>query len=353
MKKILCESNPMCYGSSTVLLSIIEQLYAKTVCIAFGVAKEVLQNGKTEIIEVNNKSRKDVEVAIKKIDFDCVLVVSNTSNLALYKSLNKKIYFVHIHFFYPNANTELLSLVDVLFIQKFWNLQQSNSAIQVGALIKITKETARKKNVILINLGGGESRFIEPGINSNYGRQMLNLIIQLKPYLENKELVVCGGMKIIETIKVGATQNNIKALTLSNEDYLKVLDEAEILISSPGLNAIFEAIYRKIPIVFLPPQNVSQVYQLKGYENAKIAVKGLNLSLPNNAFTEEEQTIEFLKEMNSKFNKTSIFTEQLNCIVKQLQYIKTEEYKNSVDLAKDYLGQIGTNQISKIINNEC
>ena len=58
MKKILCESNPMCYGSSTVLLSIIEQLCLETFCLAFGVSKEVLQNGKTEIIEVNNKSSK-------------------------------------------------------------------------------------------------------------------------------------------------------------------------------------------------------------------------------------------------------------------------------------------------------
>jgi len=351
MKKILCESNPMCYGSSTVLLSIIEQLCAKTICLAFGVAKEVLQNGKSEIIEVNNKSSKDVEAAIKEINFDSVLVVSNTSNLAFYKSLNKKIYFVHIHFFYPNANTELLNLVDVLFIQKFWNLRQTSSAIQVGPLIKTPKQTIQKKK-ILVNLGGGESRFIRPGVNSNYGRQMLNLIIQLKPYFENKEIIVCGGMKIIETIKANATQNNIKALTLSNEDYLKLLDEAEILISSPGLNAIFEALYRKIPIVFLPPQNVSQVYQLKEYENLKIAVRGLNLTLPNNALTEEEQTKEFLREMASKYDNFSVVSEQMNFLLKQLEYIKTKKYKNKIDLAKEYLGEIGTNQISKIINNE-
>jgi len=353
MKKILCESNPMCYGSSTVLLSIIEQLNAKNVCLAFGVAKEVLQNGKSEIIEVNNKSSQAVESAIKEIDFDNVLVVSNTSNLALYRSLNKKIYFVHIHFFYPNANTESLKLVDVLFIQKFWNLQQSNSDIQVGPLIKMPKQTVQKKNVILVNLGGGESRFIQPGVNSDYGQQMLNLIIQVKPFLENKELVICGGTKIIGTIKSVASQNNIKALTLSNDNYLELLDEAEILISSPGLNAIFEAIYRKIPIVFLPPQNVSQVYQLNEYENAKIAVRGLNLTLPNNLLTEEEQTIEFLKEMSSNFDEISIVSEQLNCIVMQLKYINTEEYKKSVELVKDYIGEIGTNQISKIINNEC
>lgn len=352
MKKILCESNPMCYGSSSVLLSIIEKLDAETVCLAFGVAMEILKNGKSEIIEVNNKSCKDVEDKIKGIDFDCVLVVSNISNLTLYNSLKKKIFFVHIHFFYPNANNELLNLVDILFIQKFWSLQQYNSAIQVGPLIKIPKQKVQKQNLILVNLGGGESRFIQPGVNSNYGRHILNLIIHLKPFLGSKEIVICGGFKIIETIKAVALQSNINALTLSNEDYLKLLDEAEILISSPGLNSIFEAIYREIPVVFLPPQNVSQVYQLNEYENAKLTVKGLNLTMPNNSLMEEEQTIEFLKEMTSKFLDTSIVSKQLNCIEMQLQYIKTDDYKKSVEMAKDYLGEIGINYISKIINNE-
>jgi hypothetical protein len=352
MKKILCESNPMCYGSSTVLLSIIEELYAEAVCLAFGVAKEVLQSGKSEIVEVNNKSSKDVEAAIKGIDFDNVLVVSNTSNLTLYKSLNKKIYFVHIHFFYPNANIELLKLVDVLFIQNFWNLQQSNSATRIGPLIKLPQQPSKKKNLILVNLGGGESRFIHPGVNSNYGNQILKLIIQLKPHFNNKEIVICGGTKIIQTINASAIENNIKALTLSNDEYLQLLDEAEILISSPGLNAIFEAMYRNIPIVFLPPQNVSQVYQLNEYEIAGIVLKGLNLTFPNSTLTEEEQTREFLKEMINKYNDNSTASNQMKCLWAQFRYTKTKQYQSKIELAKKYLGEIGTNQISKIINND-
>lgn len=352
MKKLLCESNPMCYGSSTVLLSIIEQLCAETVCVAFGVAKEVLQKGKSQLIEVNNKSSKEVETSIKEIDFDSVLVVSNTSNLALYKSLNKKIYFVHIHFFYPNANIEFQSLIDVLFVQKFWDLQQSKSAIEVGPLIKMPSRLNKKKDKIIVNLGGGESRFIQPGVNSDYGRQMLNLIIHIKPHFENKEIIICGGTKIIETILIGAKENSIKAITLSNDDYLKLLDEAEILISSPGLNAIFEAMYRNIPIVFLPPQNISQVYQLHGYENAGIALKGLNLSIPYKFLSEEELTLNFLKEMKSKYYDERIIKRQVKIISNQWKYTRTNEYQTKIELAKLFLGDLGSQKISKTINYE-
>jgi hypothetical protein len=352
MKKLLCESNPMCYGSSTVLLSIIEQLCVETVCLAFGVAKEVLQNDKCELIEVNNKSSKDVETAIKEIDFDSVLVVSNTCNLALYKSLNKKVYFIHIHFFYSNANTEILNLADILFIQKFWNLQPTKSAVQVGPLIKTPITAKKNKDKIIVNFGGGESRFIQPGVNSDYGRLMLNLIIYLKPHFENKEIIICGGTKIIETIIIGATSNSIKAITLSNDDYLELLDEAEILISSPGLNAIFEAMYRNIPIVFLPPQNISQVYQLHSYEKAGIALKGLNLSIHNKFFSEEQLTLHFLKEMKSKYCEERIINRQVKIISKQLEYIRTNEYRTKIELAKLFLGDLGSQKISKIINNE-
>ena len=339
----------MCYGSSAVLLSIIEQLSTETICLAFGIAKEILEKGKSEIIEVNNKFCKDVETAIKDIDFDSVLVVSNNSNLALYKSMNKKIFFVHIHFFYPNVNTDILKLVDVLFVQKFWNLKQSYSAVLVGPLIKPPKYVNNKKGEIIVNLGGGESRFIQPGVNSDYGQQMLNLIIQIRQHYENKEFIICGGTKIIETIKKDAAANHIKALTLSNNDYLKLLDEAEVLISSPGLNAIFEAMYRNIPISFLPPQNVSQVYQLNEYEKAGIAVKGLNINIPDSSMTEKEQTVEFLKVIKQKYSNERIVKKQTLTILMQLDYIKKVEYKLKIKEAISFLGEIGSFKVARII----
>ena len=350
MKKLLCESNPMCYGSSTVLLSIIEQLYSETVCLAFGVAKEILK-GSTEIIEVNNKSSTDVNSVIANIDFDSVLVVSNTSNLALYKSLNKKIYFVHIHLFYPSAYTEIFESIDVLFAQNFWGIQQLKSAIIVGPLIKSPKHKRKNKDLILVNLGGGESTFIKPGINSNYGELMLNLIIQLKPFILNKNLIFCGGNLIIESIKDIAFKKSIKALSLSNDEYLDLLDQAEFLFSSPGLNSIFEAIFREIPIVFLPPQNISQIYQLDKYEEAGLAVRGLNLPLPCSKMTEEEQTTIFLKEMALKYNQNVIKNKQKYCVMKQLKYTQTREFKDQIALAQKFLGKIGTSHISNIINS--
>ena len=352
MKKILCESNPMCYGSSTVLLSIIEQLSVDTVCLAFGVAKEILDNGTNEIIDVNNKSSQVVKEVIKSLDFDSVLVVSNTSNLELYKHLNKKVFFVHIHYFFPNAHSNLLGYTDALFVQNFWNLQQTKNAIKVGALIKPIKSEKKKSNIVLVNFGGGESTFIQPGINSNYGLQMLNLLINLMPNFYGKEIIICGGTKIIETVKKKAKSYNIKALTLSNNDYLNLLDKAEILISSPGLNAIFEALYRNIPIVFLPPQNISQVYQLNEYENAGLCLKGLNLSIPDSILSEESQTSIFIDEMSLKNNQHNIIQLQLNILLDQLQYIQTKEYAGRSNKAKDFLGEIGTTKISNFINDE-
>ncbi len=71
--------------------------------------------------------------------------------------IDQNVVFV-ISLFYLNLN--ILDDVDYLFVQNFWNLQQSSkNVIKVGVLIKQINSIERnKKEIILINLGGGESR---------------------------------------------------------------------------------------------------------------------------------------------------------------------------------------------------
>ena len=56
------------------------------------------------------------------------------------------------------------------------------------------------------------------------------------------------------------------------------LAASEVLLTAPGLNAVFEALADDRPLVFLPPQNATQVLQLARYERAGIVRPGLNLT---------------------------------------------------------------------------
>lgn len=347
MKVLLCESNPMCYGSSAVLLSVLEKISVPSLCLVQAITKELIQKTEKPYIEVNNKSSEAVASVIESVDFDCVLVVSNTTNIALYKSLGKKVFFIHIHYFYPEAHKEILNLVDFLYIQRFWGNMSVAKGSTVGPLINHPdSKLDNKSNVILVNLGGGESQFIIPGVNSDYAEQMLNLLIPLKSEMERYRMVICGGEKALASIRSKANANGISVQSLSNYQYLHVLDHSAMLISSPGLSAIFEGLYRDKPMVFLPPQNISQVYQLSEYEKAGLCVAGLNAQLPDTAFNESELTEIFLRYMRDNYNDEKVKNEQLRLMRAQLNYIGTEIYRQAAKNAIHFLGAIGIDEIA-------
>jgi hypothetical protein len=65
--------------------------------------------------------------------------------------------------------------------------------------------------------------------------------------------------------------------TLSNRTYLERLQHADVLLTSPGLNAPLEAFAAGVPVAFLPPQNLTQVFHLRAYVDAGLAAPGLGL----------------------------------------------------------------------------
>ena len=66
-------------------------------------------------------------------------------------------------------------------------------------------------------------------------------------------------------------------------------------VSAPGSNAVFEGLFCGVDMVFLPPQNATQVAQLACYEEAGLVPPGLNLAaldpeFPPAALTADEAT---------------------------------------------------------------
>ncbi|MEC9400146.1 MAG: hypothetical protein VX475_21150, partial [Myxococcota bacterium] len=97
-RRLLCDSNPMCYGSSSALLSILEHVDAHVTALASGITLELLSTdpGVDEMLEVEVKSPEEVSRAIEGRSFDAVLVVSNQSNIEVYASRGIPIFFVDI-----------------------------------------------------------------------------------------------------------------------------------------------------------------------------------------------------------------------------------------------------------------
>jgi UDP-N-acetylglucosamine:LPS N-acetylglucosamine transferase len=68
---------------------------------------------------------------------------------------------------------------------------------------------------------------------------------------------------------------------------LSRLGDVARYVTTPGLNSVFEGLYADVPMLFLPPQNATQVAQLRAYEAAGLVASGLNLSDLDPAFPED------------------------------------------------------------------
>lgn len=364
MLRLLCDTNQMAFGSSSALLAVLKYLPSVNTAFTYGITDEVLSKSPLihNVIKLDNKKHELVRQEINLINYDAVLVVSNLTNVNWYLDSKIPVFFVDLHnWWHPSFKHRIKKKATLYFTEKFLEIDQKNDEhfIKVGPIITYRKkvETKRKLKRILINLGGGQNRWIKPGVNSNYASIISNIILKIQDVMIGYEVYVGGGALIVEQIKKNLPKNKFVINNFSQDEYLSILESSEILISSPGLNAVFEGIYYGAKLVMLPPQNASQVIQLKYYEKFGLIDKGINLdkfySFPNfeemKSLEEEYFTYKTLEALKYIETSTLVQKQIYDHIKNQLKDVFREEYNLKINLAKEVLGNPGAAEISKHI----
>ncbi len=307
--KLLCDTNQMAYGSSSALLAILEYLPSINTAFVWGITEKILASSKlvNETIKLNNKDKKLVKENIDLQKFDAVLVISNITNLDTYLDFGMPVFYVDIHFWYPsNKKHRIWQEAKQCFIERYFksDIKLPNNSIEVGPIISLETAKSKIKKQVLVNIGGGANRFIKPGVNSRYINIVLQLLNQLKKekIFERYDFIIAGGEASINSIKNSKEAKEFILKSFSKNEFLETLNKSEYFFTSPGQYATFEGLYLEKKIVFLPPQNASQIIQINILEKAGLIKKGLNLtnyyshfkSLENNSINEHELTSEVL-----------------------------------------------------------
>ncbi len=362
MIKLLCDTNQMAFGSSSALLSVLNNINSVNTAFSFGITKEILDNSELihNTINLDNKNSSIIQNSLDLSLFDAVLVVSNLTNINLYLDANIPVYYIDIHsWWHFNKHSRISKESKIYFYERFLvkkteDISKKNNHIQVGPIINIASKRKKKKKII-VNVGGGENKWITPGVNSNYINLIFDAILQIIPSLKDYEVFIAGGSKAISQIQMLSVQNNFVAKTFKHDEFLTHLSEAEYLLTSPGLNAVFEGLYSECKVIFLPPQNASQIIQLKYYEDFGLVKKGLNLLKINDfnsikKLDESELTrivLNKLKTLGFEYKKK--LHSHMSC---QLKFVNTIDYNNIYNLAKKTLGEIGSNIIADKISSD-
>ena len=294
-----------------------------------------------------SKEKEKIANFIKRYKINYAIVVLDVELATILMNLNVKVIFVDsLPFMWTQADIDegLLPLdATVYCAQKCCNLTNASKKVlaQVKNLIWINpiqskiekKYRPYKEDYIHINVGGLHSPI---GNGESY---IKTVIIPLLKILKSEKIIITCGTNakrsILDELKFENIDNrNIKVETLQQKDFISSINNAKLFLTSPGLTTIYETESLHKPTIILPPQNLSQFYNIEyakkildEYKTINWGTKKLNLDYLQSILSKGETYVvdkiyEFITELvNSNFETE--FIERFNFILKQ-EYKKKE-----------------------------
>lgn len=285
--RLLCDSNPMAYGSTASLVAIAPHLDADVVALGRDVSLELLRRwgGSQELLTVDVKDRSAVAACIAGRRFDAALVVSNLTNLPTYHALGLPVFFVDILFWYGTLKDEATwARFEQGFAVAFPGVQErvrelawSRPPTIVGPLLRPLPEMTRGRRGTLVNVGGVRSPFQRPADVPAGLALVASILRAVEPELPDGVVLVAAGEDAARVLRPRLSRR-FDVRPLAPAEYDDQLRHVRLCLTVPGLNAVFEAIAAETPIAFLPALNVSQCLQLERYERAGVVSEGLALT---------------------------------------------------------------------------
>ena len=295
-----------------------------------------------------SKDKEKIAEFIKKHTINYAIVVLDVELATILMNLNVKVIFVDsLPFMWTQADIDegLLPLdATVYCAQKCCNLTDASKKVlaQVKNLKWINpiqsklekKYRPYEEDYIHINVGGLHSPI---GNGESYIKTVI--IPLLKIFKSEKMIITCGTnakISILNELKYeNIDSSNIKVETLQQKDFISSINNAKLFLTSPGLTTIYETESLHKPTIILPPQNLSQFYNIEyakkildEYKTINWGTQKLNLDylqsiLPKGETYVVDKIYEFITELvNSNFENE--FIKQFNLILKQ-DYKKKEK----------------------------
>ncbi|QDG52108.1 hypothetical protein FIV42_15560 [Persicimonas caeni] len=295
------------------MLAVLEHVDAISTALVRDVTAELLDRDRAvdHVVHVDNKSPVAVRDAIDPAHFDAALVVSNQSNVELYAELGLPIFFVDVLYWCgARKDQPVWNLAERTFVQRFPGVAERlqsheyrEEPIQVGPLIRTAAVHRGEQRGTLIQIGGARSRWVRPGENSAFPRMVIDWISHHdidwpKPW------TLAGGREAGEVARQHPLADQVDIVSYPYDEFLSRLNQSELYVTTPGQGAIFEGLRADVDMLVLPPQNATQVLQLRTYEREGLVAPGLNLPALDPAFdtslldcTEDQLTSEVLRSL--------------------------------------------------------
>ena len=305
-----------CFGLGPVgkLNAIMESAIDKYNWYASGEEFDINIFSKNPFLDTCFTLEKDqIKEFVNKYQIKYAIVVLKNKMTRILKEIGLKVVYVDsLPFMWSNQDAEEGKVpyeVDVYCAQK--TLELSNQSKQIFDKVKnlvwihpIINQHKKRiqypiKNFLLINIGGLHS----PNTDGlNYVRAVLKPILEI--YKEKKIIITTSSTtkKLLE--QELKEYKNVRIENLPQEVFLNTIKQSNLFMTSPGLTTILEGSQQKKKVIFLPPQNISQFYNVEygktiyskykelTWNDERLSLKGLSNKLDN---SEKEVIMEINK----------------------------------------------------------
>ncbi|WP_224370316.1 hypothetical protein [Hyalangium versicolor] len=358
---IVCDPNPFCYGSISALRAVARELpEARFTVLATGPTREQCDPATfSQVLACDVKAPESVaRHAPVLASADLYLAISNNTNIPLALELGLPVVFIDILFWMKRRLTPAMRHARSYIIENFPGVSETVRRYEpemvrprvVGPLIAppSLRERAVRSPRLLVNYGGAQSPDILPGRNTCYPSSMTRLIRELLPKAgwAPAAVIIAAGAQAVSSIHEHGAEGGLRVETFPQEQYLDLLAGASQFLTAPGLNAPFEGFSQGVPTSFLPPQNLTQVFQLEVYQEHGLAPRGLNLTelypdVPISSQAPESEGTARVLELVSRFDADpsarSLVSER---VIAQLRR-EPSELKRHVEAQRSFLELLG------------
>jgi hypothetical protein len=264
---LACCAVPFGYGPVSKLLAIVQRTRAAgagAVFIGSGIAYQLASRSDLfdDVVEADPRDRIASNLLATADHVVCVMD-PDFARAAL--QCSGPLHVVDSLFWMWHQIPEPYLKAKQYWVQNFYGVEHRAANLRqrphiVGPiLLNKAPSVAGRGAGLLVNLGGCESPFGSMYQNSPY----INFVIQalsksaLADVYRDRTLLI-AGQGCIDSLGSRLVGLGIKAESLSLEDAEAAFEQADLILTAPGLTATLQAFRSGIPTFFLPPQNYSQ-----------------------------------------------------------------------------------------------
>ncbi|MCB0617892.1 MAG: hypothetical protein KDC32_11865 [Saprospiraceae bacterium] len=283
-KHILFQAAPFCFGPIATTLNVVRELAGSghhLTLIGEGPTHDLLDREDFEFDKLPASTVKPFSEELEQLIREADLVVSNTDPPFAAACIRRgaKVVVIDTLFWMWDHIDPILLQSDSYIIQNFIGVEQQMARIGrpqnllvVGPLTQKQEQPipqGERDNFLLVSLGGCDCNLVAK--ESDPYPEIICRLIECVLEQESLDIEVMLATGERSANALCAKTASVQIGTFSNKEHVDLIRRAKGVMLSPGLTGSMEVFEGGTPVFFLPPQNYSQVLQMKAFRRSEVA----------------------------------------------------------------------------------